>query len=65
MTAFEVDRPSSEMGASHPASAKVRSSGLPFYRRLYVQVLAAVVLGVILGYVVPDFSVHLKPFGDV
>ena len=29
-----------------------------------MQVLIAVVLGAILGYVLPDFSVNLKPFGD-
>lgn len=64
MTAFEVDRPSAEMADPHRASAKASSPVLPFYRRLYVQVLAAVVLGVVLGYAFPDFSVHLKPFGD-
>jgi len=64
MTAFEIDRLSSEMADPHLVSAKTPSSGVPLYRRLYVQVLAAVVLGAALGYVFPDFSVHLKPFGD-
>ena len=64
MTAFEIDRPSSEMADPHLVSAKTPSSGVPLYRKLYVQVLAAVVLGAALGYVFPDFSVHLKPFGD-
>jgi Na+/H+-dicarboxylate symporter len=64
MTAFEIDRPSSEMAAPRPASAKIVSSSVPFYRRLYVQVLAAVALGAALGYAVPDFAVYLKPFGD-
>jgi aerobic C4-dicarboxylate transport protein len=64
MTAFEVDRPSSVRTTPHLVSAKTPSSGVPLYRRLYVQVLAAVVLGAALGYVFPDFSVHLKPFGD-
>jgi aerobic C4-dicarboxylate transport protein len=64
MTAFEIDRPSSEMAAPHPAGAKLASSSVPFYRKLYVQVLAAVVLGAALGYAAPDFSVKLKPFGD-
>ena len=64
MTAFEIDRPSSEMAALHLASAKIASTSVPFYRKLYVQVLAAVFLGAALGYAVPDFSVHLKPFGD-
>src|ERR1700678_3658175 len=64
MTAFEIDRPSSEAAAPHLVSTKTSSSGVPFYRKLYVQVLAAVVLGAALGYAFPDFSVHLKPFGD-
>jgi aerobic C4-dicarboxylate transport protein len=63
MTAFEIDRPSSEMATSH-ANARSASSGVPFYRKLYVQVLIAVALGAALGYVAPSFSVNLKPFGD-
>jgi aerobic C4-dicarboxylate transport protein len=62
MTAFEIDRPSST--TAHPAVGKIPSSSVPFYRKLYVQVLAAVVLGILLGYALPDFSVGLKPFGD-
>jgi aerobic C4-dicarboxylate transport protein len=63
MTAFEIDRPSSEMTAPR-ASAEAASARLPFYRKLYVQVLIAVALGAVLGYVAPNFSVNLKPFGD-
>ncbi len=36
----------------------------PLYRKLYVQVLIAVVLGAILGYAYPDLSSALKPIGD-
>ncbi|HET6839997.1 MAG TPA: C4-dicarboxylate transporter DctA [Bradyrhizobium sp.] len=36
----------------------------PLYRKLYVQVLIAVVLGAILGYADPDLSNALKPVGD-
>jgi aerobic C4-dicarboxylate transport protein len=64
MTAFEIDRPSSGTSAPQPASAKIPSSSVPLYRKLYVQVLVAVVLGTVLGYVAPNFSVNLKPFGD-
>src|SRR3984957_10231734 len=64
MTAFEIDRPSSEMATPHPASAKIAAASIAFHRKLYVQVLAAVAIGAVLGYVVPDFSVNLKPFGD-
>ena len=47
MTAFEIDRPSAETTAPHLA-VKTPSSNIPFYRKLYVQVLIAVVLGAIL-----------------
>jgi aerobic C4-dicarboxylate transport protein len=60
MTAFEIDHPSSGATGSH-ASA---SASVPLYRKLYVQVLAAVALGAVLGYVAPNFSVSLKPFAD-
>ena len=64
MSALEVDHQSPETAVLVPANTNIPSLNLPFYRKLYVQVLAAVVLGAGLGYVVPDFSVNLKPFGD-
>jgi aerobic C4-dicarboxylate transport protein len=64
MTAFEIDRPSSEMATPHAGGKAASSKNLPFYRKLYVQVLIAVALGAVLGYVEPGFSVGLKPFGD-
>jgi len=36
----------------------------PFYRRLYFQVLLAIVLGILLGWVRPDLGVAMKPLGD-
>jgi aerobic C4-dicarboxylate transport protein len=36
----------------------------PFYRSLYVQVLAGIVLGVILGVVWPEKGAAMKPLGD-
>ena len=36
----------------------------PWYRILYVQVLVAVALGIVIGYVWPDFGKSLKPLGD-
>ncbi len=36
----------------------------PFYRMLYVQVLAAIVAGVLLGHFFPDLGASLKPLGD-
>lgn len=36
----------------------------PFYRHLYVQVLVAIVLGVILGHYSPGLGEQMKPLGD-
>jgi aerobic C4-dicarboxylate transport protein len=64
MSTFEIERRPLEMAAPDLVSAKIPSRKVPLYRRLYVQVLVAVLLGAALGSVYPDFSVHLKPFGD-
>src|SRR5260370_7660360 len=40
------------------------SSKLPFYRVLWVQVLGAMALAIVLGYVVPVRAVAMKPLGD-
>lgn len=45
-----------------PAAAKAST---PLYKSLFVQVLAGLVLGVILGVAAPDFAVGLKFFSDV
>lgn len=42
------------------ASAKKR----PFYRSLYLQVLFAVVIGVLLGHFYPQTGADMKPLGD-
>jgi aerobic C4-dicarboxylate transport protein len=45
--------------------AKTSASGkLPFYRVLWVQVLVAMVLAIVLGYVNPVRAVAMKPLGD-
>ncbi|MCM2474309.1 dicarboxylate/amino acid:cation symporter [Rhizobium sp. CG5] len=36
----------------------------PFYRHLYVQVVAAILAGVLLGNFYPDIGVEMKPLGD-
>ncbi|ODP35831.1 dicarboxylate/amino acid:cation symporter [Pandoraea sp. ISTKB] len=36
----------------------------PFYRILYVQVLFAIVIGILLGHFKPDLAVEMKPLGD-
>ncbi len=44
----------------HPAQAKKQ----PFYKILYVQVIFAIVLGVLLGHFYPETGTALKPLGD-
>lgn len=46
-----------------------QSAGAPvrkhkFYQILYVQVLVAIVIGVLLGYFKPDLGEAMKPLGD-
>ena len=36
----------------------------PLYRSLYVQVLAAVTIGVLLGHFSPELGTQMKPLGD-
>ncbi|SMP68184.1 dicarboxylate/amino acid:cation symporter [Noviherbaspirillum suwonense] len=36
----------------------------PFYRSLYVQVLAAILIGVLLGHFYPESGAAMKPLGD-
>ena len=38
--------------------------GKKFYQILYFQVLAAIVVGVVLGYCYPDMGTSMKPLGD-
>jgi aerobic C4-dicarboxylate transport protein len=37
----------------------------PVYRRLYVQVLCAIAVGALLGYLRPELAQQMKPLGDV
>ena len=51
------------IAASIPAeSAPLPPARIPLYRSLFVQVLAALVLGIALGMLTPDFAVELKIF---
>ncbi|HMH72388.1 MAG TPA: cation:dicarboxylase symporter family transporter, partial [Bradyrhizobium sp.] len=45
-------------------SATAVSARKPLYQSLFVQVLAALLLGIALGMAVPDFAVGLKIFSD-
>src|SRR4051812_48810890 len=48
------------MTSNPPGVARRR----PLYRSLYAQVLAAVVIGVLLGHFAPDLGTKMKPLGD-
>ncbi len=53
------------MSGINANQAQIGSSGKqPFYRLLYVQVLAAIVLGALIGHLSPGFGASLKPLGD-
>jgi aerobic C4-dicarboxylate transport protein len=41
-----------------------RSSGKPFYRVLWIQVLIGITLGIVLGAWSPNYAAAMKPFGD-
>jgi hypothetical protein len=40
------------------------ASGKPFWKTLYFQVLAGIALGVLVGWLFPEFGAALKPLGD-
>ena len=41
-----------------------KTGGQPFYKNLYFQVLVAIAIGVLLGYLRPEVGASMKPFGD-
>jgi len=48
----------------HAPSPAIKPKLLPWYRHLYVQVLIAIVAGVLLGHFFPSTGEALKPLGD-
>ncbi|MBU6269479.1 MAG: dicarboxylate/amino acid:cation symporter [Sphingomonadales bacterium] len=52
------------MTASMPTGGGAMPATRPWYRHLYVQVLAAIVAGVALGHFAPATGAALKPLGD-
>ena len=46
------------------AADSVPAAKKPFYRQLYVQVLAAIAVGATLGHLAPELGTALKPLGD-
>ncbi|MBR0672201.1 dicarboxylate/amino acid:cation symporter [Neoroseomonas soli] len=49
---------------AHAFAATASRAHHPWWRHLYAQVLAAIVVGVVLGHFWPDIAVQMKPFGD-
>ena len=50
-----------QAGLVKPAPA---SGKLPLYRELWVQVMVAIALAIVLGYVSPARAIAMKPLGD-
>jgi aerobic C4-dicarboxylate transport protein len=50
--------------ATATASAPAAHHRKPWYRHLYAQVLAAIVIGVLLGHFFPELGAQMKPLGD-
>src|SRR5438876_4754305 len=50
--------------ATQTATAELTTHHKPFYTHLYVQVLTAIVLGVLLGHFYPHLGEQMKPLGD-
>ncbi|WP_298957527.1 dicarboxylate/amino acid:cation symporter [uncultured Methylobacterium sp.] len=50
--------------AASPTTAPAPAASQPWYKVLYIQVLIAIALGVLLGYVAPDTAKSMKWMGD-
>ena len=46
------------------APSPVLHQKVPFYKSLYVQVIVAIVIGVLLGHFLPSIGTDMKPLGD-
>src|SRR5262247_3170394 len=46
------------------ATAAVRAPKKPLYKSLYFQVIAAIILGILLGHFFPETGAAMKPLGD-
>ena len=51
------------MGIELDESEAPFKAPVPFYKLLYVQVIIAIVIGVVLGYLYPHFAEQLRPLG--
>lgn len=51
-------------GVSANHATQLSARRIPIYRKLYAQVLAAIVVGALVGHFYPEFGAQLKPLGD-
>src|ERR1700730_9304065 len=49
---------------AHPVNPAPASGKPPFYQELWVQVMVAIALAIILGYLAPARAIAMKPLGD-
>ena len=49
--------------ATHATAGAMSAHHRPWYRHLYVQVLGAIVLGILLGHFYPSLGAQMKPLG--
>lgn len=52
------------LAQGQPAATVAAPAKKPFYRKLYVQVLFAIVLGILVGHFNSSLAVGMKPLGD-
>lgn len=45
-------------------SAASANHKTPIYKVLYFQVICAIVIGILLGFLAPEIGAQMKPFGD-
>ncbi|MCV0382286.1 MAG: dicarboxylate/amino acid:cation symporter [Erythrobacter sp.] len=50
--------------SARPLPPHAPARRVPIHRRLYAQVVAAIVVGALVGHLFPDFGTTLKPLGD-
>jgi len=47
-----------------PHAAELAAKPKHFYQSLYLQVITAIIVGILLGYFYPHVAETMKPFGD-
>ena len=49
---------------AHATALAASAQHKPFFQSLYVQVLIAIVIGIVLGHFYPELGEQMKPLGD-